>query len=134
MGFLFSFLRRNLFSIIMAAVTSLIISAELYIESSVYWSRAGISFVIILPLFLLLSEKHLLKKEKEILDTQKGWSQLLEILTLPAAASAIFVALVLFAQEINLLPVNPFLICLGLVISISAALIIRNLQFPACSV
>ena len=132
MGFLFSFLRRNLFSIIMAAVTSLIISAELYIESSVYWSRAGISFVILLSLFLLLSEKHLLKKEKEILDTQKGWSQLLEILTLPAAASAIFVALVLFAQEINLLPVNPFLICLGLVISISAALIIRNLQFPAC--
>lgn len=132
MGLLFSFLRRNLFSIIMAVVTSLIISAELYIESSVYWLRAGISFVILLPLFLLLSEKHLLQKEKDLLCTEKGLSRLLKYLTLSATASTVFVALLLFAQEVNLLPVNPFLICLGLFISASIALIIQTLQFPGC--
>ena len=130
MGSIVSFLRRNLFSIIVAVATSLIISAELYVESSVFWIRAGISFAVLLPLFVLLSEKHLFQKQKQLLNEKKGWPLLLEILTLPGITCAVFTALLLFAQQLNLLPVNSFLICLGLFISISAALIIRNLRFP----
>ena len=132
MGSIVSFLRRNLFSIIVAVATSLIISAELYIESSVFWIRAGISFAVLLPLFVLLSEKHLFQKQKQLLNEKKGWPLLLEILTLPGITCAVFVALLLFEQQLNLLPVNSFLICLGLFISVSAALIIRNLRFPSC--
>ena len=132
MGLLFSFLRRNLFSIIMAVVSSLIISAELYLESPIYWLRAGISFAILLPLFLLLSEKHFLQKEKDLLNAEKGWPKIFEIITLFAATIAIFFAFLLFTQEIKLLPVNPFLICLGLLVSLPAVLIIRNQQFSGC--
>ena len=130
MGSIVSFLRRNLFSIIVAVATSLIISAELYIESSVFWIRAGISFAILLPLFVLLSEKHLVQRQKQLLNEKKGWPLFLEIFTLPGITCAVFTALLLFAEQINLLPVNSFLICLGLFISVSAALIIRNLRFP----
>ncbi|MBQ6287743.1 MAG: hypothetical protein IJK71_00695 [Clostridia bacterium] len=130
MGSFVSFLRRNLFSIIVAVVTSLIISAELYIESAVYWTRAGISFAILLPLFVLISEKRLLQQAKNLLSEKKGWSRILEVLILPGMTCTVFVALLLFAQEIGLLPVNPFLICLGLFISVSAALAIRHLPFP----
>ena len=132
MGSIVSFLRRNLFSIIVAVATSLIISAELYVESSVFWIRAGISFAVLLPLFVLLSEKHLFQKQKQLLNEKKGWPLLLEILTLPGITCTVFVALLLIAQETGLLPINPFLICLGLFISVSAALIIRNLRFPGC--
>ena len=132
MGSIVSFLRRNLFSIIVAVATSLIISAELYVESSVFWIRAGISFAVLLPLFVLLSEKHLFQKQKQLLNEKKDWPLLLEILTLPGITCAVFTALLLFAQQLNLLPVNSFLICLGLFISVSAALIIRNLRFPGC--
>ena len=79
MGSFVSFLRRNLFSIIVAVVTSLIISAELYIESAVYWTRAGISFAILLPLFVLISEKRLLQQAKNLLSEKKGWSRILEV-------------------------------------------------------
>ncbi len=130
MGSIVSFLRRNLFSIIVAVATSLIISAELYIESSVFWIRAGISFAVLLPLFVLLSEKHLVQRQKQLLNEKKGWPLFLEIFTLPGITCAVFTALLLFAEQINLLPVNSFLICLGLFISVSAALIIRNLRFP----
>jgi len=130
MGSFVSFLRRNLFSIIVAVVTSLIISAELYIESAVYWTRAGISFAILLPLFVLISEKRLLQQTKNLLSEKKGWSRILEVLILPGMTCTVFVALLLIAQEIGLLPVNPFLICLGLFISVSAALAIRHLPFP----
>ena len=130
MGSIVSFLRRNLFSIIVAVATSLIISAELYIESSVFWIRAGISFAVLLPLFVLLSEKHLVQRQKQLLNEKKGWPLFLEIFTLPGITCAVFTALLLFAAQINLLPVNSFLICLGLFISVSAALIIRNLRFP----
>ena len=104
MGSIVSFLRRNLFSIIVAVATSLIISAELYVESSVFWIRAGISFAVLLPLFVLLSEKHLFQKQKQLLNEKKGWPLLLEILTLPGITCAVFVALLLFAEQLNLLP------------------------------